>query len=708
MGSVLLQSQGVHASTHVARPTMNRGRTVFVHFTLVAFALAIIGRAAQVQLFQRAEWRTRAEKQQIREEALVPVRGRILDVTGRVLVETRELTRVTITPSELRVRKSLGDTRRLVRDGLRALKVPDEIIRKAMDTTRKWVELPKLYAPDEVARFAGIPGVSRKAVYRRDLAVSPGLRVLVGAMDNSEVARGGIEKSFDAELRGVAGRRSKLADGRGSALGTPDFVDVSAQAGESITLTVNKSLQEIAERELAAAMRSTGANGGDIVIVDPRDGGVLAMAGARDGVSAVTSTPLTQAYEPGSVMKPFLIARLLQEQRATADEMINTEGGKVVIAKRLITDEHKADAMPVRDVIRFSSNIGSAKLAQRWSVREQFEVLRDFGFGSFTGVPYPGESRGRLALPAKWGAQSQASVAIGYEMMATPMQIAMAYVALANGGELLQAHLVRQIVDARGAPVYTMQREVLRRVLSPEGAQRMQTMLESVVDSGTAVDAQLETFKVAGKSGTAKVNEGGVYVDGRYNASFAGMFPARNPQFVIVARLMDPVGKYYGGVVAGKMVSGILRAAVATPDVAFDRSALAKEAKPMLLPMPKPVSSSAILAAARDSARFDSLRAPVPPPAAPMPVAISVSVTLPLRTSRVTALAPPAISADDSTSIVPMLMPSVVGLNLRQAVRTLHDQGLRVKVVVGKAWHTRPAAGAPVRPGMLVVLETPR
>ncbi len=686
------------------RPLVSRGRSVFVHFSLLTFALVILVKAAQVQLIERERWGALAERQQIRDEPLVPQRGRILDGTGRVLVETRELTRVTLTPHELRVRQGLGNTRQTVREGLKALRVPNDIIRRAMDTSRMWVELPQLYAPDQVARFAGIPGVKREAVYRRDLAASPGLRVLVGSVDNTDAARGGIEQSFDSLLRGVVGHRAKLRDGRGSAVGTPDFLDVNAQAGHSVMLTINKSLQEIAERELKTAMQSTGATGGDVVIVDARDGAVLALTGARDGVAAITSTPLTQAYEAGSVMKPFLVARLLQEGRATADEMVNTEGGTAIFAKHLMTDEHKAAQMPVRDVIRFSSNIGTAKLAQRWSPREEYQILRDFGFGTFTGLPYPGESRGQLRLPGKWIPLSQTQIAIGYEVTATPMQIAMAYVALANGGELLQAQLVRQIVDARGAPVYTMQRQVLRRVLSAHAAREMQTMLESVVDSGTAVDAQLETFKVAGKSGTAKVNEGGRYIDGRFNASFAGMFPAQHPQFVLVARLMDPVGTYYGGVVAGKLVNGILRAAVATPDVAFDRSALAREAKP--LPLPKPTTEQALTSVARDSARFDSLRAPAPPRAAPMPVAVNVEVELPLRATGATT--PTPWRQDTVMTVEPLLMPSVVGLDLRQAVRTLHDAGLRVKIVPGKTWQTRPQAGAPVRVGMTVVLESSR
>jgi membrane peptidoglycan carboxypeptidase len=298
----------------------------------------------------------------------------------------------------------------------------------------------------------------------------------------------------------------------------------------TVSLTINKQLQEIAERGLADGIQTTGATGGDVVIMDPRDGSVLAMAGVRNRKASLTATALAEPYEAGSVMKVFVISRALDLKRVHADQMINTEGGKWLVAKRTITDEHKAAYMSVRDVIRLSSNIGAAKIGTMLSQREEYSALRDFGFGTLTGVPYPAESRGQL--PSEWNAQTPTAVAIGYEVSATPLQIATAYAAIANGGELLQPAVVREVRDPEGHVVFTHERRVIRRVLSPETAHLMRDMLASVVDSGTAVAADLATFDVGGKSGTARRTEGRRgYVPGKYNSSFAGMFPIQAPQF---------------------------------------------------------------------------------------------------------------------------------------------------------------------------------
>lgn len=702
---MILESSGAtqlgHGSEQQdAGPLVSRTRAWWVHVSLVAVALTILARSVQLQLVEGEQWGLVAAKQQVRELTTTPLRGRILDATGRVLVETRELTRVTITPYELRSTKRLGDTRTRVRDGMRALDVPAALIRRAMDTTQKWVELPGLYAPSAVERFAGIPGVRRELVYRRMQSAAVGIQRVIGTIDNANQPQGGIEQAADSLLRGVKGRDALMLDGRGNRVISPTLSGVSAQPGHTVTLTLNQSLQEIAETELAKAMVRTGATGGDVVMLDPRDGSVLALAGARDGKPSSSSTPLTQAYEPGSVMKPFIVARLLDTRRATPDEMVNTENGRYTFAKRTILDEHSAAQLPVRDVIRFSSNIGIVKLAQRFTTQEEFELLRDFGFGVYSGVPYPAESRGRLRLPKDWEAQSPGSIAMGYEMMATPLQIAVAYAAIANGGELLQPHLIKHIIDANGAVTYAHERRVIRRAMSPQTALTIRTMLESVVDSGTSKEAELATFDVGGKSGTARRGEHGHYLEGDYNSTFAGMFPARAPQFVLVARLIDPVSKIYGGVVSGALVNGILQAALATRDVSLDRDALSRQAKP--LPPPKPKSEHALEIAARDSARFDSLRAPAPPAAVALAAPANVVVDLPLHTPTVRGV------VDSGLSDRMLVMPSIYGLDLRQAVRTLHAAGLHVKVVNGKLGQTRPAAGALVRAGATVLLESAR
>jgi cell division protein FtsI (penicillin-binding protein 3) len=704
--------------------TLSRGRAMLVHGGLVVFALAILARSVQLQIVEHDVWLRQAERQHVKQETVTPLRGAILDATGTVLVESREQVRINIAPREIRnvKRKNakrgepLIQTRAVISSGLRALNVPAPLIRKSLDTKQKWVSLPKLYLPSDVERFAGLPGVHPERVRRRINSASENLRGVIGAMNGDDEPKGGIEQELDAMLRGTSGRSALLKDPRVGNVESPELVSVAALPGHTVALTINQSLQEIAENELKVAIERTKATGGDVVILDPRDGSVLALAGVRDGRPSATSTPMAVPYEPGSVMKPFLVSRMFDLKRTTPNEVIDTENGSAMLPgrKRPLTDEHKAPQMAVRDVIRFSSNIGTAKLALRLTPREQFEALRDFGFGSYTGVPYPAESRGSLPLPARWSGTTQTAVSIGYEMLATPLQIAIAYAAIANGGELLQPALVKEVRDAQGSLVFRHERRVVRRVLTDESARIMRDLLASVVDSGTAMSAELATFDVAGKSGTARRGENGVYLAGKYNATFAGMFPAQAPQYVLVARIIDPSGTYYGGIVSGTLVNGILQAALATRNSALDRNALAAVAKAMPVPVVKPKSEQALALAARDSARRDSLLAPPPPKAEAAPVAARVVVDLPLQAAapagtgssrlRVPRVAPSA-AAENRT---PREVPSVYGLDARQAARTLFAAGFHVSMQRGSVVRTRPVAGTVLKGGSTVKLEVPR
>jgi len=690
---------------------ISRWRSGLVNGALLLVAAVLIARTAQVQLLEYSEWARIAERQHVREVAVDPPRGTLLDVTGSVLVETREQMKLAVAPKELRTVRLRGpdgrrrevDARAVLRKGLRELGVPAPWIRRAVDPTRKWVDLPQRFLPADLERFNGLPGIRRERVMRRVNSSPEGLRGIMGALDADGEPVSGLELELDPLLRGELGKAPVVIDGRGNRIPSPTLRSVEARPGHTVVLTINQALQEIAEQQLEQARARTGATGGDVVILDPRTGELLALVGIRDGRPALTSTPLAEAYEPGSVVKPFLVTRLLDLGRTRVDETINTENGEWQLAGRTLRDEHEAPTMTVRDVIRLSSNIGTAKLAARLSPQEEFETLRDFGFGNFTGVPYPAESRGQLKRPATWGPMTRTSMAIGYELMATPVQIASAYAAIANGGDLLQPVLVREVRTPDGVVRYRHQRRVIRRVITPQAAAAMRAMLESVVDSGTARAANLVTFDVAGKSGTARrfsTAEG--YGAGRYNASFAGMFPASDPQYVIVARLIDPSGpSYFGGTVSGGMVNGILQAALATREASLDRGKLAQVVKRMATPLPES-TQVASLGTPEESEAPDSStpRASAPPPAEPLPAPARVVVELPLTaaTGKGESVRPEELRP----------VPLVDGLNLRQAVRVLHLAGFQVALAAGPTLRTTPSAGTVLRTGSTVRLERPR
>lgn len=689
------------------RPPIGRGRASLIHGTLVLFAVALIARAIQVQLVDGKSWAAKAVKQQVTESSLPAPRGQILDERGVVLVESREMVQLRIAPNEIRrdKKKNRDDGPKLLK-ALNALGVPRTLVKDALDVRQKWVVIPKLVVPRDAQPILALrQGIHPLYAMQRVNAAPEGVKKLIGVIDAKGAAVGGIEQSLDSLLRGQSGKRTGLRDGGGNVWDSPSLSGIDATPGHSITLTINATLQEICERELTLALQRTGASGGDIVILDPRDGSILALAGYRDGKSPLTSTPLAEGYEPGSVLKTFFVARMLDQNLIKADDWVNTENGTFTINKRTITDEHKRPEMTVSDVIRFSSNIGIVKLASKLSTAQEYELLRDFGFGVQPGTPYPAESRGRVPLPRTWSMQTSASMAMGYELLVTPLQLAVAYASVANGGELLQPALIREIRDANDNVIFQHQRRALRRVLSKDAAEATRTILESVVDSGTATAAELKTFDVAGKSGTARRSIGGAYDLVHYNATFAGMFPARKPQYVIVARLIDPKGAIYGGLVAAPVVNRILQGALASRDVQLDRSALAVTARPI----PARVDSVALKLATRDAASLEKQALEVLANPDTGILAVSVAPAMPVPATSTIAISIPYAPKPVSAPIAEdKLVPNVHGLDVRDAVRTLHAAGFQVRLLSGQVGRTKPAAGTLAKSGSTVVLETMR
>jgi cell division protein FtsI (penicillin-binding protein 3) len=674
----------------------SRGRATLLHLTLVGAAIAVLIKAGQVQLVQGAQWAAASDGQHVVVASLPAPRGTIRDDRGEAMAISREMLRLTIAPNQVRSATATRNERDSLAKALRALGVGPEVVRKAMDSTRTYVAVPGLYLRSDVLRLLAIRGVRADWTMERVAAGTTGMRRLVGALDGDGVAQSGFERALDGVLTGTRGERRAMRDRRGRApWDSPRGARVEARPGHDVQLTVNQRLQEILERELHDAVARTGSSGGDLVVMDPNDGAILALAGVRNRRSAATVTPLTEAYQPGSVLKPMFVAWLLDHQRTRPQEVIGTGNGVWRVQRSTFTDTHKAAAMSVFDIVRWSSNVGTIRLVtERMTPDEQYEMLRDYGFGASTGLPSP-ESRGRLREPSRWTATSSASLAIGYELQATPVQLAAAYAALANGGELLEPALVREVRDPDGRVVFRHQRRVVRRVASEPATAEVRAMLKAVVDSGTGRAAGLATFELGGKSGTARRVIDGRYVDGKFDATFAGIFPMSDPQLVIVARLIEPEGQIFGGLVAGPMVRAVVSGALATRGAALDLAVLQRVARDVSLaatPTPKPAAPSPRGdATAGEPVTVALRRAPEP-----VPEPGRIVVSLPWEAD---AGAP--VGTDRAVRAV----PSVRGLSTREAVRTLHAAGFRVQLARGMSGRTRPSAGASLREGSLVVLE---
>jgi len=669
-----------------------------VHGAFVLFAVVLIGRAAQVQLLETAAWRARAQQQQVAAAPLPAPRGRILDATGTLLVESRQLVRLSVAPREVAAAGARGTPSGAARLAAlaRALAhagVSPEWVGRATDTARAWVTLPGRFLESDVRAIAATRGVHPEPVLERVPPATEGLRRLVGRADDAGAAVDGLERSLDRWLRGEAGRAILFKDARGRRFDSPAGERSEPRAGSTVSLTINQALQDIAERALTDAVGAMRATGGDLVMLDPESGEVRAMASRRGDPRSTGATALTEPYEPGSTIKPFVAARLLDLGRARVDEVVTTYNGTWALNGRTIRDDHPAAAFSLADVIRFSSNIGIVQFAARLTPREEYELFRDAGFGAPTGFPYPAEESGRLPSPPRWDRQTAASLAMGYALNVTPLQLAVAYAAIANGGELLEPAIVREARASDGRVLYRHARRVVRRVMTEETARVVRGLLRGVVDGGTAESAHLATLDIAGKTGTSQRTENGRYVAGRYTASFVGLFPADHPRLVILVKLDDPRKSIYGGTAAAPVMKTVVLAALAARDAALDRRALAASSASQ----GPPGAGAAAGAAAGDGAgRADTL------------VRVAESGSVPYVYRLDAPGAPGAPGAPPRGAVTARAVPDVHGLPVRHAVYALHRAGFRVTLAgeagAGAAAGSSPSAGEAVPAGSIIRL----
>ncbi|HET8772335.1 MAG TPA: penicillin-binding transpeptidase domain-containing protein [Thermoanaerobaculia bacterium] len=655
-----------------------------VQGVLVAFAAALVLRAGFVQLWQGERWERLAARQHYARNALPAPRGEILDIAGVPLAQSEVRVRLNFAPGEMK------DRRRLARD-LRRLGLDAALVRRVTDPKRKWVELPRAFMPSDVAVVSVQPGVHTVPLVQRDYVPLDGLRRIVGRTNMQDIGQDGLELVLDSLLRGERGSVRPFRGSGGERYETLEAMSQPPRPGHSVTLSISYVFQDICDRALADAAERLHISGGDVVVLEPRSGEVRCVASWREGAKTTSSLALIAPFEPGSTLKPFLAARMVEMERAKMDEMIETFGGKYVECKRQLTDVHKADRLSLADVIRFSSNIGISRFAQRLSKRELYETLRDFGFGAPTGIAYPSESNGVLKEPRLWSCPSQTAIATGYEISVTAMQLAAAYGAIANDGLLLVPTLVKEIRDADGKLVYKHRPQVVRRVMQPKTARTLRDVLASVVDSGTATDASLATFDLGGKSGTARLYSNGRYQEGDYTSTFVGLFPARQPQYVVLVKLDRPRGAYYGGKTAAPVAKAILQAAIAARDASLDRGDLASQRAHYVSPgaaLDAPAGRIVATGKVDDDSPDPAPRyalvdsTPAPPPA---------RVTFDLRAD--TTKAPPREQ---------VAVPDVRGMPMRVAARELHRAGLRVSFVNGVPFEVSPPPGSMVAGGSLV------
>lgn len=636
-----------------------RSRRRFLLFGWLAAGCLLVARAAEIQILEASEWGAIADQQHRTSAEVDAPRGDVLDRDGIGLVRTHAVYQVAVAPQEI---LDLAEAERRLSE---ALGLGRRTVRRATRADSRWRILPGWYPVRVREDLRDVRGVHVAQELRRHYPQTTLARGILGTVQDGH-GRGGIEQTFDELLRGIPGREVSARDSHGNPIPGESVMVEAPRGGGQVVLSIDRDLQEIAQGALSEALERTGARGGDLLLTDPHTGDILAMVSLRDGNTSGLSAVNTP-YEPGSILKPFTIACLLDLRLATLDDVVDTGDGELELNGRTLRDvSEKSGIMTLGEALQISSNVGVALAAQAIEASDQYQMLRDFGFGAPTGVGLPGESAGVLRRPEDWTSQSTASLAIGYEISVTPLQMAMAYGALANGGRLMAPRLVLETRDSNGIVIERTGARVVRTVVSPHVAAKVASALVDVVEDGSGTRARMASFSLAGKSGTARaMGANGRYESGAYQASFAGFFPAEDPQLVILVRLDRPEGAYYGGTVAAPVTRATLEAILAARETPLDREVLAKVAR-----------ANADDAADRGAGyRFVSLD-----PGVREPVQVRVGSAFPL--------------------------PGLEQLSLRTAARRLHALGLRVQIEgSGSVVESFPAEGTRVIGGDTILLR---
>lgn len=497
-------------------------------------------------------------------------RGMVTDRAGEPLALSTPVESVWASPADVEL--TTEQRARLARLlGLDAA----EIKRRLAENGREFVYLKRQLPPEQAAKVVqlNLPGIFLQREYRRYYPAAEVTAHVVGVTGMDDNGQEGIELAYQDWLAGKPGSRRVIKDRLGRVI--EDVESIRApQQGRELALSIDQRVQYLAFRELKAAIAEHQAKAGSIVVLDVTTGEVLALANwpsynpnNRDTLKAgrARNRAVVDLFEPGSTLKPFTVAAVLEAGLFRPGSPIDTEGGRYAIGNRIIRDAHPEGILTVSQVIQKSSNVGSAKMAMALAPQKMWTILSAVGFGALSRVGFPGEASGRLRAYQSWKPIEQATMSYGHGISVSLLQLARAYSVFATDGELKPLTLVRREEPVEG-----------KRVVSPATAKAVRKMLEMVTQpGGTATRAQVAGYRVAGKTGTAHKLEGAHYAPDRYIASFVGFAPASQPRLVIAVMLDEPGGKhYYGGEVAAPIFSNVMAGALRllgiSPDASLD------------------------------------------------------------------------------------------------------------------------------------------
>jgi cell division protein FtsI (penicillin-binding protein 3) len=542
----------------IKRERWVRIRILIVAALILLAAGRIMARTYELQVVEHDYYFEKSRKQHTHSANLPPSRAPVLDRNGA------ELAISVMVPSVYADPRDVEDPAAAAAALSVLLETEQDVMYDRLASGKHFVWL-KRRIPPEVAQKVSALALDGIFVTKESKRFYPNRRLashVLGFAGYDSVGLEGIELEFNDDLIGASQTVSGLRDARGGFILSEGLQETSPSYENSVVLSIDKAIQTIAEEEIRATARLFEAHSAMAVVVRPTTGEILAVANYPDfdpnhygsfSASDRRNRAFTDRFEPGSTMKIFTMASALASGKVKPSDSIFCENGRYTVDDLTIHDSHKDGWLTPLQVLQHSSNVGAAKIASRVGKRQLYRYLSRFGFGSPTGIPYPGETGGFLRHYSRWYDVDLASISFGHGISVSAIQMAMAVSAVANGGRLLKPILVKKVVSNNGTVLKEYKPKLQRKVIDGRTAKILTSMLVAVTEEGgTGTGAALAGFPVAGKTGTAQKVDfvTGGYAEDEWTASFVGFVPADDPKLVIVVIVDDPVINYYGGVVA--------------------------------------------------------------------------------------------------------------------------------------------------------------
>jgi len=549
----------------VLAPKLSAWRSRLVMFVLFVSFVALVGRAFWLQAMSTDFLQKQGESRYARTLELPATRGKITDRNGLVLASSIPVKAIWAIPEDV-----LAEPKEKIQQLAALLEMSEAELRKKLDSDHQFVYLKRQVeqvTSDKIEALK-INGVETRKEYKRYYPEGEAMAHVVGFTNVEDAGQEGMELADQKELAGKLGSRRVIKDRLGHIVEDLRAIN-EPHDGKELTLSIDSKIQYLAYAQLKETLAKFKAKAGGVVVVDVQTGEILALANLPsynpNDRSVLTGAQLrnrvmTDAYEPGSVMKPFTVSLALETNRVRPETVFQT-AGKMTIGTAQIGDAHESGALTVAQIIEKSSNVGTAKIALMMQPQEMWEMFTKVGFGQAPKFDFPGTATGRMRNFKTWRPIEQATMAYGQGITASTIQLAHAYMIFARDGELIPLSLKK--LD---------QAPVGERIISPNTAQTMRMMLESVTGpEGTAIRARVPGYRVAGKTGTAYKVEHGQYVK-KYIASFCGFAPVSNPRIIVAVMIdePDPAGPHFGGPVAAPLFSSITANALRTLNVPPD------------------------------------------------------------------------------------------------------------------------------------------